>query len=422
MTSQSTPATSPRPAGESAGVTAADRSFPLGPLLTTLAVQTLSTAAAYSIPAVAPAVAADLAVNPGLIGFFISTVYGVGILSALLSPPVIARRGAVAVSQAVLVATVVMLATAATGTLAAVAASAMLMGLAYGATAPASTHLLVPRTSPAYMNLVLSIRQIGVPLGGMLASLVMPPLTLRWGWQAVLLAQLVPVVVLGIAMQILCRHWDAARTYDPAAKKPSLLAPLAMLKTSSPLRRLSLVAFIYSGMQLCFMVFMTTQLTTKAGFDLVRAGQALAAYQLAGVISRPIWGWLSDRVMGARWWLGLQGIISCAAAIAAGTFSTAWPQPLVFVVCMIAGATASGFTGIAYGEYARLGGTRRTEATGMGAACMFAGVMVLPSVVSVVVTMTGSYERAYATIGLLALVAGLGMIVAWREPVSPERP
>lgn len=389
--------------------------FPLGPLVTTLAVQTLSTAAAYSIPAVAPAVARDLAINPALVGFFISTVYGVGIISALFSPPVIARLGAVLVTQAVLVATIAMLATAAAGSLPTIAASAILMGLAYGATAPAAAHLLVPRTPRAHMNLVLSIRQIGVPLGGMLASLVMPPLTLRWGWQAVLLGQIVPVLVLGILIELWCWRWDGPTARAPGTVAPGALAPLGLLRHSRALRRLSFAAFVYSGLQLCFIVFMTTQLTTKAGLDLVRAGQALAAYQLAGVISRPIWGWLSDHVMGARWWLGLQGIIMCAAAVLAGTFSREWPEALLFAVCMAGGATASGFTGIAYGEYARLGGARRTEATGLGAAFMFAGVMVLPAAMSVVVTWTGSYQRAYAAIGAAALVAGLGMMVRWRE-------
>ena len=52
--------------------------FPSGPLATTLAVQTLSTAAAYSIPAVAPAVASDVGVNPALVGYFIFT-RGLGI-------------------------------------------------------------------------------------------------------------------------------------------------------------------------------------------------------------------------------------------------------------------------------------------------------------------------------------------------------
>jgi|LNFM01.1.fsa_nt_gb nitrate/nitrite transporter NarK len=398
----------------SASVAAPPR-FPLGPLTTTLAVQTLSTGAAYSIPSVAPAVAADVGVNPALVGFFISTVYGVGILSALFSPSVISRYGAVIVTQAVLLSTLAMLGTAATGSLAAIAVSAVLMGLAYGAAAPASTHLLVPRTPPAHMNLVLSIRQIGVPLGGMLASLIMPPLTLHLGWQVSLLAQFVPVIVLAILIEVFCRGWDGPRGQRAAAKSTGLMAPLALLAKSSAMRRLSFASFVYSGLQLCFIVFMTTQLTTKAGFDLIRAGQALAAYQLSGVIARPIWGILSDRVMGARWWLGLQGAIMCAMAILAGTFSQDWNTALVFVVCVAAGATASGFTGIAYAEYARLGGASRTEATGLGAASMFAGVMVLPSAVSSVVTITGSYDRAYTVVGVLALVAGLGMIVRWRE-------
>jgi hypothetical protein len=46
---------------------------------------------------------------------------------------------------------------------------------------------------------------------------------------------------------------------------------------------------------------------------------------------------------------------------------------------------------------------------------MFCGVMVLPSIMSLVVTLTGSYETVYAAIGVLALAAGLGMVIGWRE-------
>ena len=189
------------------------RGFPVCPLAATLAVQTLATAAAYSIPAVAPAVARDLGVNPALIGLYISTVYGVGILSALFSPRFIQRYGAVRASQAVLAATLAMLATAAAGSITAVALSAVLMGVAYGATAPASTHLLVPQSPRAHINLVLSLRQIGMPLAGMLAGLVMPPLTLRWVATSII-AQMVPVLVLGAALEVVRRSWDRPHTMD----------------------------------------------------------------------------------------------------------------------------------------------------------------------------------------------------------------
>ena len=83
--------------------------MPLAPLLATLAVQTLATMALFSIPALAPAIAHDLGVNGALVGGFVATAYGVGILSALLSPPLIHRYGGVRATQAVLVAAAGML-------------------------------------------------------------------------------------------------------------------------------------------------------------------------------------------------------------------------------------------------------------------------------------------------------------------------
>lgn len=388
--------------------------FPLWPLLATLAVQTLATAAAYSIPAVAPEVAGRLGVNPALIGFFISMVYGVGILSALLSPAAIHAVGAVRVSQGVLVATLAMIVTASTGSLGAIAISAMLMGLAYGATAPASTHLLVPVTPPRVVNIVLSLRQIGVPLGGVLAGLLMPPLTLKWGWQTALLVQALPTLVLMALLEIARWKWEPGVALRPVGSpRPGagggLLGPLRLLRDLPALAPLSFAAFVYSGLQLCFIVFMTTQLTTVVGFDLVRAGQALAIYQVAGVVSRPIWGWLADRVIAARWLLALQGLVMGAAAVGAGQLGPGSSVPMVMALCIVGGATASGFTGIAYGEYARLGASRRTEATGFGAACMFAGVMTLPTLMSLLVTTTLSYQFAYSVIGILAVLGGVLM-------------
>lgn len=392
--------------------------FPVWPLAATLAVQTLATAAAYSIPAVAPEVARHVGVPPALVGVFISMVYGVGILSAIFSPAVIYTRGAVRVCQAVCLATLAMLATASMGTTAAIAVSACLMGLAYGATAPSSTHLLVPLTPPAHMNVVLSLRQIGVPLGGMLAGLIMPPLALLLGWQTSLVVQLVPTFVLMLLLEIVRRKWDA-RSPKAGPHAPGLRSMVGLLSHSAALRRLSFAAFVYSGLQLCFIVFMTTQLTTVVGFNLVLAGQALAAYQLSGVISRPIWGWLADHVLAARWLLALQGAIMCGTAFLAGRFAPGWPPYLIFLVCIVAGATASGFTGIAYAEYARLGGARRTEATGVGSAFMFAGVMALPSATSAALTLLGSYTLAYSCIGVLALAAGLMQALPRSETTPP---
>lgn len=148
-------------------------------------------------------------------------------------------------------------------------------------------------------------------------------------------------------------------------------------------------------------------LTSRAGFELIAAGQALATYQICGVVSRPIWRWLADTRMSARSLLIFQGLAMAVAAGLTGQFGPDWPVPAVLLVCALAGVTAGGYTGIAYGEFARLGGTRRTEATGLGSAAMFAGVLVLPSLATMLLMGSGSYSLAYGAIAVAAAVAGI---------------
>ena len=71
---------------EPAGAAGHTGSGPWSPLVATLALQTLATMAAYSMPAAAPEIGRGLGVEPALVGVFISFVYGVGMFSALLSP------------------------------------------------------------------------------------------------------------------------------------------------------------------------------------------------------------------------------------------------------------------------------------------------------------------------------------------------
>ncbi len=386
------------------------RRFPVWPLLATLATQTLATMAAYSLPALAPVVARDLAVNGALVGYFVSLVYGVGIASSLLAAGFIHRHGAVRACQVVLAAALVMLLICAQGSVLMAALGAIALGIGYGATAPSSTHLLVPRTPPRIMNLVLSIRQIGVPLGGVLGALLLPPLALAVGWQNALLIQLAPVIALILLLEGPRRRWDERHAGGRLSLRAAWEQPLALLRGSGAIARLTFASFIYSGTQLCFIAFTTVHLTSRAGFDIIAAGQALATYQISGVLTRPLWGWLADRFVPARQLLILQGFVMAAAAVMAGQFTDAWPAWLVLVTCVAAGATASGYTGIAYGEFARLGGARRTEATGLGSSAMFAGVLVLPALATAVVTTLDSYAFAYSAVAALAVSAALVLL------------
>lgn len=391
--------------------------MPIWPLAATIAVQTLATMALYSLPAVAPAVARDLGLNGALVGGFVATAYGVGIVSALLSPALIRRYGSVRATQVVLLAAFGMLAIAGTARgVASLTVSAGVLGLAYGAAAPASTHLLAPKTPQPVFNMVMSLRQIGVPLGGVLAALVLPPLVGTLGWRGALLAETIPVVALILLMEIPRKRWDAELDRTRRRLGQTLVRPFLLL-ADPRIRHLSSGAFIYSGLQLCFVSFMTVHLTTVVHLDLVSAGQVLAVYQIAGSVSRPIWGWVADRFLTPSHTLAVLGAGMAAAAALAGQFGPTWPGWAVVAVALLAGCTAGGYTGIAYAEYARLGGTRRTEASGLGTALMFSGGMLMPPVMAAAVTARGEYGLSYAVAGALAL-AGAAMLATgvghWR--------
>jgi MFS family permease len=389
--------------------------MPILPLVATLAVQTLATMALYSMPTLAPAVARDLGVNGALVGGFVATAYGVGIVSALLSPGLIRRYGGVRTTQAVLLAAAGMLAIAASSVgIASLACAAVVLGSGYGAAAPASTHLLVPHTPRSIFNLVMSLRQIGVPLGGVFAALILPPLVPVLGWRGSLLVELVPVFLLITSMELARREWDADRDPRLWPWGRTLLQPFILLRDRRILR-LSASCFIYSGLQLCFVAFMTVHLTTVVGFNLIRAGQMLAVYQIAGSVSRPIWGWVADRYLTPMRTLAVHGLGMAIAAALAAEFSSAWPATEVAAVVLLAGCTAGGYTGVAYAEYASLGGARRTEATGLGTALMFSGGLLLPPLFGISITFFGGYEATYRVFAVLALASAALM---WRKPVA----
>ena len=383
------------------------RGMPVWPLLATLAVQTLATMALYSVPTVAPEIARDLHVSGTLVGSFIATAYGVGIGSAILAPGLVRKYGGVRATQAVLLAALGMQAMAGLGHgVAGLALAAVVLGLGYGAAAPASTHLLVPQTPRPVFNLVMSLRQIGVPLGGVLAALILPPLVLAVGWRWALLAETVPIALLILLLEIPRARWDHDREPNRRVLGRALLQPFTLLREWR-FQALSVAAFVYSGMALCLVAFMTVQLTTVVGLDLVAAGQVLAVYQIAGSVSRPIWGWIADRIMTPAQTLALLGAGMALAILVSAFYAKGWPVWAVMLNALAAGFTAGGYTGVAYAEYAALGGSRRTEAAGLGTAIMFAGGMAVPPVFGLSVAAWAGYRQSDIIGAACALVSAI---------------
>ena len=144
--------------------------------------------ALLTLPVMAPEVGRALKLPTTSIGVYVALAYLGAMAGSLASGAAVARLGAIRISQVGLLLCALGLALCTVPWLPAVALGAVLIGLGYGPITPASSHLLARSTSPERLSLVFSIKQTGVPLGGVLAGALVPGLLLWVGWQAALLA------------------------------------------------------------------------------------------------------------------------------------------------------------------------------------------------------------------------------------------
>jgi sugar phosphate permease len=299
--------------------------------------------------------------------------------------------------------------------LVALVAGSILIGIAYGLPNPAASHLLVRHTSAARRNLIFSIKQTGVPLGGMAAGLVGPPVALAFGWMAALLVVAIAALALAAITQAGRSEWDNDRV--PAA--PLFRLPrqgLRALWRNPVLPWLAWSSFCFSAVQLCLMSFLTVLLVEEQKLNLVTAGTVLATTQAAGAAGRILWGAVADRVGdGLAVLLGLASFMviwsAAVTLLAPGT-----PLLLTGAVFVLLGLTAVGWNGVFLAEVAKLAPPSEVGAfTGGAMFITYIGVMVGPTAMSVVHDRVGSYRASYWMMAGLAALGGVLILSARRR-------
>jgi len=390
------------------------------PLAATLAIQALVAMATITVPVLAPAASDELHLSAGLIGLYVSLVYLGSMISSAASADLIRRIGAIRFSQYCLVMCAIGLALLTFGTMPALIASAFVLGLGYGPITPASSHILAKTTPPHMMSFVFSVKQTGVPLGGALAGIVVPPLVLLGGWRLAALAVAGLCVLTAVVAQSIRAENDADR--DP--KRPiSARGPfraLALVARDATVRRLALSSFFFSALQLCLTTYLVTYLTSKLGYTLVEAGLMLAVATTAGIVGRIAWGAVADRSGRPAAVLGFVGIAMAAAAGAMATSSPEWPRVAMIVLCAAFGGTAIGWNGVYLAEVAREAPAGKTvEATGGALFFTFFGVLITPPLFAAIVEGGGSYGLAFAVVAAPTLLCGLWLL-ARAAPRAPR--
>jgi MFS family permease len=389
-------------------------------LLATLTVQSLVAMALLNLPVVAPAVAKDVGISTNYLGAYVALAYFGAMVATLLGGAAVKRWGAIRLSQAGLVLAAIGLFLCAMPYVETIALGALFIGAGYGPITPASSHLLIKSTPPEKLSFVFSVKQTGVPLGGMIAGATVPSLNILIGWQWAFICAGIACIICAWAVQPLRAGLDDDR--DPTVR-PSLatsfVLPLTLIFSHRTLRKLSYMSFMFSIAQMALMGYLVTFLYEDLGWSLVAAGGALTVAQAAGVSGRMLWGYVSDRWLGATMMLMVIAVLLVIGAVGTallGPESSPW---FLFPVLVIFGSSAIGWNGVFLAEIARQAPKGQAGVATGGTLCItFLGVMVGPPLFGVLASVLSSYGLSYGVMAVLGMLILMLLIPLYRHPTA----
>ncbi len=372
--------------------------------------QTFTAAMMFAPAVLAPAASADVGVPAAAVGVVTALIYFSAAMSAPGAGARVPRVGALRMTQIGLVLAGSGLALMVFAHPLAIVLAALVIGCGYGPSTPSGTALLAEHTPARLRNVIMSLRQTGVPLGGALAGFAIPWLIAIGGWRVAALACAAGCGVIALVLQPLRGKLDHPTAMAGAAPA-GFVDALRLLKGHAELRRISLTAFLFGGVQLSFASILVVFLVERAQLSVVRAGAVLSAAMIAGMVGRLLWGAAADFFRSARGVLIGLGVTMGLCAVAMTQVNAQWPYTLIMLLAIVFGAVTLGWNGVYIAELARVAPPGKVAmATGASLFFAYGGAVVAPPVFALVLSQSGSYALGFALLAVLAAAGVASML------------
>jgi len=379
-----------------------------------MAAQTMANVGPLGIPSIAPLIREDLGLSMAQAGSFISAYY-VG--PSLISLPAgwMADRWGVRLSMAggqALIA-IGLVSVAGSHAFTPLVVLMIIAGAGYGILNPTTTKAGISWFPRRQRGTVTGLKQVGLPLGGALGALFMPPLALGVGWRGAVALAASIVALLAVITWLLYREPPEP---GQGAGSPRPVA-LRRVLASRDLWLVSASTFTFAGMQTVWMGFLVLYLAEVVRMPLISASRFLVMAQVTGAFGRVAFGVLSDRVFGSRRRIVLMiaglGSAACSLAMAGTGPGTSWW--LLAALALAFGFVGIGWNGVQHTLLAEIVGIRAAgTAVGLGLAISSCGTTLCPPLFGLAVERLGGFAIPWVGLGL-AMVATLCLLIPVRE-------
>jgi MFS family permease len=383
----------------------------------TLIVQAAISLLAACAPVLAPEIARERGWDVTLVAFYPALICLTQFLICFLIPTLLRQLGGMGVSLACIGVSAIGLACLLAPSLYLVALTPLAIGLAAGGMNPASSQVLGPRTSARTAGLIMSIKQTGVPLGAMLAGILVPILVLHSGWHLAV----VELAMGGVALAALVLplvEWLNGPSGATAPFRP--LEPASRLVAMPGMLNLLVAGTAYTGMQLCLRSFFTVYLVRNLGYSLGTAGLAFGVSQAAGIVGQILWATLSDRLLSAHTVMATVGAVMTVAAALTAALRPDWPTGGVVAVAALYGLSAAGFLPTVLGELARRAPPNQAGALTSGVQLFFTPAILVGPLIFGAVASVLDYPMAFLVLAACTLAGAISAAAGRRNGATND--
>lgn len=280
------------------------------------------------------------------------------------------------------------------------------LGCGHGTINPATSVLANP-VAARRRGLAMSLKQSGVPLGGMAAGAALPTLGSLAGWRVALAAT-------GLVCLLVCAWAGSAARRSKFRRTGGAPGPARVLHSGTVLK-LPLgygYGLMMAGVQVTLFAMLTVFLVESRGYSSSQAGLGASLLLVGGLFGRPAWGILSDLHPSSRLAVLQANALVGAVGIALLPFA---PTVVLLVALPLIGLGAAGWNGVYIAAVAEAGADSVGGSTGMALTLVNVGGVLGPLGAGVVVEHLGGWAWAWPCCAGLSLLAALALVFARRH-------
>jgi MFS family permease len=300
------------------------------------------------------------------------------------------------------------------------ALGSFLIGFGYAPSTPAGSDLLQRFAPKRHRTLLFSIKQAGVPLGGVLGGVLLPPLALI-DWRLAILASVALTLGVTAAIQPLRARVDRDRnraediSIGAFLAPENLLMPLTALRMSPRIPPLVVASFCLAAAQGASFAFLVT-FYVSIGSSLTSAGVLFAIVQVTGIFGRILFGGLADRLGSATAMLAAAALGSAVTTAIYACATADWSYGALALLAAVSGVTISSWNGLMLAEVAAAVPIARiAEATSGTTLLIFFGYIAGPVGFALILDATASYRAAFLVLSALTAVGAAVLLAALRR-------